>query len=78
MTNNDGDRDEDMGKGEIMTRGAAIRLSEKRQGTAMQDLDGLEDIWILGEPFFRDVKVMFDVSLKIVPFSFFDRARLRF
>jgi hypothetical protein len=24
--------------------------------------NGMEDVWVLGEPFFRDVQVAFDVS----------------
>lgn len=32
------------------------------EGNGGVDGNGMEDVWILGEPFFRDVQVAFDVS----------------
>jgi hypothetical protein len=34
-------------------------------GTTMEGANGLEDVWIVGEPFFRDVQVAFDVRFLI-------------
>lgn len=37
----------------------AIRGNEREEG------NGLEDVWVIGEPFFRDCQVAFDVSLDV-------------
>jgi hypothetical protein len=34
-------------------------------GTTMEGGNGLEDVWIVGEPFFRDVQVAFDVRFPV-------------
>ena len=47
--------------------GKGISLRTKRGnmglGTSMEGGNGMEDVWIIGEPFFRDVQVAFNVSL---------------
>jgi len=37
-------------------------VKEKEAGFQLESGNGLEDVWIIGEPFFRDVQVAFDVS----------------
>lgn len=41
---------------------AADKMKEKVSGFQLESGNGLEDVWIIGEPFFRDVQVAFDVS----------------
>lgn len=50
-----------------MGAGTAIRSETGNMGfeTSMQGGNGLEDVWIVGEPFFRDVQVAFNVSLTL-------------
>lgn len=36
---------------------------ESNSGVHIDGGDGLSDLWIIGEPFFRDVQVAFHVSL---------------
>lgn len=49
--------------------GTRISLGAKtgsiEPGTTMEGANGLEDVWIVGEPFFRDVQVAFDVRFLI-------------
>jgi len=47
-----------MGKGMSLGTEAGNRGFE----TSMEGGNGLEDVWIVGEPFFRDVQVAFNVS----------------
>ena len=44
---------------------SAIRSETDKMGfeTSMDGGNGLEDVWIIGEPFFRDVQVAFNVCL---------------
>jgi hypothetical protein len=35
---------------------------EKQKGAGLSGDNGLADVWIIGEPFFRDVQVAFDAS----------------
>jgi hypothetical protein len=48
-----------------MGTGTSIRSETGNMGfeTSMEGGNGLEDVWIVGEPFFRDVQVAFNVSL---------------
>jgi len=45
-------------------RGMSLGTEKGNMGfeTSMEEGNGLEDVWIVGEPFFRDVQVAFDVS----------------
>lgn len=45
----------------VESRMSDENLDEKAQGSS-----GLENVWIIGEPFFRDVQVAFDASLLVV------------
>jgi hypothetical protein len=50
-----------------MGGGTAIRSETRNIGfeTSIEDGNGLEDVWIVGEPFFRDVQVAFNASLTL-------------
>jgi hypothetical protein len=47
-----------------MGTGPSIRSETGHMGfeTGLEGGNGLEDVWIVGEPFFRDVQVAFNVS----------------
>jgi len=47
-----------------MGKGMSLGTEAGNMGfeTSMEGGNGLEDVWIIGEPFFRDVQVAFDVS----------------
>jgi hypothetical protein len=47
-----------MGKG----RSLGSETGNKGFGTSLEGGNGMEDVWIIGEPFFRDVQVAFNVS----------------
>lgn len=53
-----------MGKGFLGTEAGGMGSENSVKGG-----NGLEDVWIIGEPFFRDVQVAFNVSLtpSIIP-----------
>ncbi len=42
------------------------RMSDEKMDEKAQGSSELEKLWIIGEPFFRDVQVAFDVSLLTV------------
>jgi len=44
----------------IVVESRSVAGSESRESSTL-DNSGLEDIWVVGEPFFRDVQVAFDV-----------------
>jgi hypothetical protein len=44
-------------------------VKDSSSGVHIDGGNGLSDVWVIGEPFFRDVQVAFDVSLALVPSS---------
>jgi hypothetical protein len=50
-----------------MCGGTAMRSETGNMdfGTSMEGGNGLEEVWIVGEPFFRDVQVAFNASLTL-------------
>lgn len=45
--------------------GTALNGGETGSSVSIDGGNGLADVWIVGEPFFRDVQVAFNVSLQI-------------
>ena len=45
-----------------MGLGTALAGGETGSSVSMDGGNGLADVWIIGEPFFRDVQVAFNVS----------------
>jgi len=43
----------------------AHETKKRRPSWRTESESGLEDLWIIGEPFFRDVQVAFDVSATV-------------
>ncbi|TVY84459.1 hypothetical protein LSUE1_G001276 [Lachnellula suecica] len=46
--------------------GVAGAVNEKEPSSGFSNMNGLADVWIIGEPFFRDVQVAFDWKAKKV------------
>lgn len=50
----------------VESRMDPVNIADVRESTSGVRIDGgngLSDVWIIGEPFFRDVQVAFDVSV---------------